>query len=698
MKTQRKTFVIILVLLFSSLSLGIFSFAIVSSADTAAPATLDLEPMRLDADFQHRKLPIMGARPSSAGGLSSSAMAEGDYYEVGDIWWWYSLDNYYGYYYWTQFELRAMDADSEVWVQTNLSYGWDIFGGEFYDPRDDPVVSDANVTYLLGEFSGNIVPTDSAIFGAPDFHDGEYSPYPGEYNGSARNVILVSNVKDTAYYYESYPYYVAGFYSSAFEYYFDRNIITIDSHDWLNRVGYDAARANLYESIIAHEFQHLIHDDYNPDDPYWMNEGCSLIAEPLCGYAIDYGQVQRFLFTPDNSLTLWGDQGDDNILADYGSSFLWTSYIVDHYGGIPFLTHFVQNGIPGIAGIEATLAHLGYTESFMEIYHDWRIANLLDLDSGKYSHLRLDLDPATNPELEGVGLTVQEMTGSYIPWTSASTEFGTTWSLDGDDTYIADVSAFGSEYLTFPDLNWLNFLFFDGDNRAFTPGWELTDSWWYSGSVDLANSQIIGEAYVDPGNPLLEITTYWDLEYDWDFGFVQVSTDGGATWTSLVDNEGYAKGIDENIGQHPDVLANLPGLTGWSGGDLDLTYDLSPYAGMDVLIGFLYLTDWAYHYDGWYIEDDVQVSGTKVELRRSVPFPEADFMVTVVKKCTSGDSVNYYVRDVRTRDFHEIGILVDFFTPSSEFYLIVSPIVYEWSFADYRIMSWRPHGFPWWHP
>ena len=55
----------------------------------------------------------------------------------------------------------------------------------------------------------------------------------------------------------------------------------------------------------------------------------------------------------------------------------------------------------------------------------------------------------------------------------------------------------------------------------------------------------------------LEIRYIYNLEEFWDFGFVQVSTDGGKTWTSLCQWLHYL-GYDPSA--HPTVVANLPGL------------------------------------------------------------------------------------------------------------------------------------------
>jgi hypothetical protein len=92
---------------------------------------------------------------------------------------------------------------------------------------------------------------------------------------------------------------------------------------------------------------------------------------------------------------------------------------------------------------------------------------------------------------------------------------------------------------------------------------------------------------------------------------VQVSTDDGATWTSL----GNANTTSEHHPRaHPDVAAELPGLTGWSGGWAGQSFDLSAYAGQRILLA-RYVTDWASEGNGrlpkpgFYV-DDVAVSET----------------------------------------------------------------------------------------
>lgn len=98
----------------------------------------------------------------------------------------------------------------------------------------------------------------------------------------------------------------------------------------------------------------------------------------------------------------------------------------------------------------------------------------------------------------------------------------------------------------------------------------------------------------------LDFWTWYDIEEYWDFGFVQVSEDGGATWVSLP-IEGTTTAHDPSA--YPTIEPNLPGFTGNSGGWLHKTHDLSAYAGKVIQLRFRYITDWGTSMAGWYLDD-----------------------------------------------------------------------------------------------
>ncbi len=108
----------------------------------------------------------------------------------------------------------------------------------------------------------------------------------------------------------------------------------------------------------------------------------------------------------------------------------------------------------------------------------------------------------------------------------------------------------------------------------------------------------------------LGIQTYYEIETGWDFGFVQVSTDGGATWTSL-ENE-YTT-YDHDPGIIENALDNLPGLTGHVDDWTYMEFDVTPYAGQEIYMGFRYVTDWATTEKGFFVDDiTITADGTEI--------------------------------------------------------------------------------------
>ena len=116
------------------------------------------------------------------------------------------------------------------------------------------------------------------------------------------------------------------------------------------------------------------------------------------------------------------------------------------------------------------------------------------------------------------------------------------------------------------------------------------------------------------GDRSLVFDTRYNIETGWDFGVVQVSTDGGLRWTSL----GNADTTDEHDGGAlGSIVAELPGFNGVSDWRTT-TFDLAAYSGQTVLLRFRMMTDefqLGNNADesgaGWWV-DDVRVGGTLV--------------------------------------------------------------------------------------
>jgi hypothetical protein len=110
-------------------------------------------------------------------------------------------------------------------------------------------------------------------------------------------------------------------------------------------------------------------------------------------------------------------------------------------------------------------------------------------------------------------------------------------------------------------------------------------------------------------SPTLEFWSRYDIEGNWDKGIVEISANGGSSWTRLeVGYPGYAGNTGDQCG--------LPTGTYFTG--TDMTYDaytasLAPWSGQEVIIRWRLSSDGYVEETGWWIDDisitDVSVPG-----------------------------------------------------------------------------------------
>jgi len=507
------------------------------------------------------------------------------------------LDTELGVYYFKDYTLRSVGENVEIWVANDLGFHADVAPPDpLPDPRPDPVITQEQVDLLRDEYDSNIYPTDTAFFGMPNSHDGTYSLLeawgyvpPGYYapeDGIERHIILVDNVRDENYYDPDYPLFIAGFYSPTYEAYFDRNIITLDTNDWEERL------ETTFFGVTAHELQHLIHDDNDPAEETWLNEGMSDFAEFLCGYGHPESHVEWFLDYPENSLVDWDEHYDapdgPETLADYGQAYLLQLYLFDQYGA-DFTRELATSPVSGFESVEETLAMFHEPIDFAEIFRRFSVAVAIDepmVAGGIYGFDSIDLEYYGGLDFESALM----------------------YDKDG-------VPAWGGDYKVIETNPEMQGVLFDGTDFVYDPWIEVETSpdsggpALYSGTGDEIDRALIlpvdltGVTEAD-----LNFNTYYDLEDYWDYGFVQVSSDGGYTWTSL--ENAYTTDLhDPNA--YPAIIDQLPGLTSWSPGWIPMSFDLDAYVGQEIHIAFRFMTDWATHYEGWYVKD-IEIPGVEL--------------------------------------------------------------------------------------
>lgn len=596
-------------------------------------------------------------------------------------------------FYFEEMMKRGEGNHCEVWVATDLAFNTTD------DPRNDRVnITDDMVQYIMEEFDENIYPvmTDTFmdapglngsdpympnwqyVFGNDSLTKDNITDYPGLFqtNDTGKLMIMIFNIKDESFYDPDWEGgYVAGYYWSTIRWMYDRNVMHIDCWDWANRTGEQSDIPDsghysyVYESTVAHEYQHLLHYEMDGAEESWINEGLSMMAEYLCGYPLSTSHMAWFMATPDNSLTIWGDQGDINILADYGCVLMFQLFLYDNYGGTEMMQAIFNSQLQGIDSINEALLTMGYNRmSFDKLFRDWRLANLglqlggIQVPTGVYTY-----DSITWWDIgEELEIIHQNVWGS--DYFDQASWWYSTHTIKDVDTGIYTMDAYGTDYIYVEEMDLdiediMTRLYFDGSDVS-EEGWMFDyDYWeWWSGdgdekdyllTMDVDLTQPAGEE----GEYLhwLNISTWWDIEDNWDFGFVQVSTDGGETWTSLNDT-GDVFTAEHDADAMPSIVENLPGLTSWPG-DYDyheLSFDLSAYDGMEILVGFRYMTDWATSYYGWYI-NGVWVDGVEQDLLDMTPvYPEMDWMVTIYLP-GNGDRMPMLI-DIPTQDLDETAV------------------------------------------
>ncbi len=472
-------------------------------------------------------------------------------------------------------------------------------------PEDEPwkrmedLISHAQLEYILGQFDTVIYPTVADIYG---------EPLPRGDEGT-KAWLLILNIRDDAYYDPEETTYIAGYFSAGESAAYNKNIIHIDSYAWADRTGPGVSRPYLYEGIVAHEFEHLVHFDIDPDEPSWVDEGMADIAGYFCGYGHFSGHIANYLvFHPFTSLTFWGSG-----LEDYGASYLFILYLYEKFGGAPFISAVVQEQANGIEGIELTLEAFGYPDAFDDIFDDWTIANYLDDTrvNDRYGYNTLDIGT-----IDSWGYSIEYALQNF-------------WGID---PFEVPVGFYSSEFLGTPQPYTAHYYRFggqptlrtalDGDDTAGTTAHSGTYEWYSDAEAWAWRSFYQTFTLPMTDTITLNFWTFYEIEEDWDYGYVEVHDVISDTWTTLPglgtvntlphpqDNPNTPDGREPEEYCQPDpanppacLSARWNALTGYSGGWYQESMDLTPFAGRTIDLYFTTWQDGAFTLQMMYVDD-----------------------------------------------------------------------------------------------
>ena len=459
-------------------------------------------------------------------------------FKVGDTTTFWVTDN-------QQIPPRQFEVTASLAYVTPHSYWWVQEGFR---------VNQAGLEKSAERFENKTYPTNRAFFGS------EWSP---GVDSDVRIHIFMGDVPGVAGYFSASNEYsrLAEPYSNEREMFFINLKAISPGNDY-------------FDSVLAHEFQHMIHWYQDRNEDTWVNEGLSELATFINGLGPS-NFVGAYTAAPDTQLTGWADT-PSGALANYGGSFLFMAYFLQRFRE-EMTQAVVAHPQNSTVGFDTVLAENGYPERFNDIFADFLVANYLnnrEADDGCWGYTDLTINPVAPTERYSV-YPVEQATSVY--------QYG------GDYIELTGRGPVTVEFTGSTQVKVVN-------NEAHSGNYQ-----WYSLRGDDSNSRLT--RLFDLSHVTTATLNYWtwyDIEDDWDYAYVEISTDGGQSWDILQ--------TPHSATDNPSGNAYGPGYTGSSGdGDqpvwIEENVDISAYTGQEVLIRFEYVTDDAVNRPGWTIDD-----------------------------------------------------------------------------------------------
>jgi hypothetical protein len=329
----------------------------------------------------------------------------------------------------------------------------------------------------------------------------------------------------------------------------------------------------IVAGIVAHEFQHMIQDNVDSNETSWLNEGSSSFTELYAGFPFDSAStVMSFLSQPGTQLNTWPE--NSSRIQHYGAAMLFVTYFYDRFGEAA-LRELGNNQAEGLTSFNEVLRALdeGDVDSF---FADWVLANYLqdrDLGDGRYAYQSLPIlaSPPPFALVRDLPYTVSRNTNQY------ATDYVML-------THLADVENLQIR-LEMPQTV-----------RLVPTDAASGRVMWYSNMADNSDTMLTRRFDLrQVAAATLNFKLWYHIEELWDYGYVMVSSDEGATWTVLQS--------ETMTLENPHHTAYGPGYTGSSNGWLDESIPLDDFAGEEILLRFEMITDQATTQPGMLIDD-----------------------------------------------------------------------------------------------
>ena len=264
-------------------------------------------------------------------------------------------------------ELRASGALSHVWVALDELQNGHVDSGVVSDALD---ALETATPASSKDSSQGILELMRDHFGDPPNVNSSFAKGAGD----GKTHFLLCDIKD-----DWSPTlggsFIAGFFfrvdvdpsTGLVAYSNRRDMLYIDTYPGIY---HDNARGvEQVLGTLAHEFQHLIHWNYDPGEATFFNEGLSEYSSYVCGYGLR--SPSDYFEEPNVAFLGWSSE-----IADYSRAALWTLYLAEQFGDM-FMRNFVRNAQPGQSGFQSAIFESGMDASFNSAVRSFHIANIL---------------------------------------------------------------------------------------------------------------------------------------------------------------------------------------------------------------------------------------------------------------------------------------------------------------------------------
>ncbi|MFN2146546.1 MAG: hypothetical protein ACK2T7_14445, partial [Anaerolineales bacterium] len=333
--------------------------------------------------------------------------------------------------------------------------------------------------------------------------------------------------------------------------------------------------------VLAHEFQHMIHWYRDRNESSWINEGFSEVSTLLNG--LDPGGFD-YMYTSNTDLQLNDWPNDSSATTPhYGASFLFMTYFLDRMGK-EVSQALVAHPENGMVSIDLLLEEIDARDPLTnaplradDLVLDWALTNyLLDekVGDGRFYYHNYENAPRAY-ETE----TIYDCQPGLLPRTVHQ------YGVD----YIR-IACPGSYMLRFEGAQKTTLL----PESAYSGDFSF---WTNKGDEsDMTLTRQFDFSAVD-GPITFSFRTWYDIETDYDYVYLEASTDG-ESWDIL----------HTPSGTDADPSGNSYGwafndLSGGDGSWILEEVDLSQYAGQQVWLRFEYVTDAAVNGEGMLLDD-----------------------------------------------------------------------------------------------